>query len=325
MRRRDFISLIGGAAVWPIPTHAQQPALPVIGFLNGASPESYEHQLAAFRDGLKDGGYVEGRNVAIEYRWAEGHYDRLAEMAADLVNRKVAVIAATSTPANLAAKAATKTVPIVFTTGSDPVQLGLVAGLSHPGGNVTGVTTLQAELAPKRFELAHELMPNATTVAVLVNPANPIAEDLSADAQASARRLGLSLKILHASNDQEINDAFAGFSRLQAGVLIVGSDVYFIERSQRLAALALQYAVPTIFSYREYAAAGGLMSYSGSAIFSYRTAGVLTARILKGEKPADLPVQQATKIELIVNLKTAKAIGITIPLSLLGRADEVIE
>lgn len=192
MKRREFIGCIGGAlAAWPLGSHAQQPALPVIGFLNGASPESYEHQVAAFRDGLKDGGYVEGRNVAIEYRWAEGHYDRLPGMAADLVNLKVAVIAATSTPANLAAKAATRTVPIVFTTGSDPVRLGLVASLSHPGGNVTGVTTLQAELPPKRFELAHELMPGATTVAVLVNPTNPIAEDLSADALASARRLGL--------------------------------------------------------------------------------------------------------------------------------------
>ena len=326
MKRREFIGFIGGAvATWPLATHAQQPGLPVIGFLNGASPERYEHQVAAFRDGLKDGGYIEGRNVAIEYRWAEGHFERLPEMAADLVNRKVAVIAATSTPANLVAKAATRTIPIVFTTGGDPVHLGLVASLSHPGGNVTGVTTLQAELAPKRLELAHELMPSATTVALLVNPTNPIAGDFSTDAQAAARRLGLQLKVMHASTDQEINDAFAGFSRLQAGVLIVGTDVSFVERSQQLAALALQYAIPTIFSYREFAAAGGLMSYAGSAIFSYHTAGVLTARILKGEKPADLPVQQATNIELIVNLKTAKAIGITIPLSLLGRADEVIE
>jgi putative tryptophan/tyrosine transport system substrate-binding protein len=326
MKRREFIGCISGAlAAWPLGAHAQKPALPVIGFLNGASPESYEHQVAAFREGLNDGGFVEGCNVAIEYRWAEGHYDRLPEMAADLVSRKVAVIAATSTPANLVAKAATKTIPIVFTTGSDPVQLGLVASLSHPGGNVTGVTTLQAELAPKRFELAHELMPSATTVAILVNPANPIAEDLSTETQAAARTLGLQLKVMHASTDEEIREAFAGFSRLEAGVLIVGSDVFFIERSQRLAALALQYAVPTIFSYREYTAAGGLMSYSGSAIFSYHTAGVLTARILKGEKPANLPVQQATRIELIVNLKTAKAIGITIPMSLLGRADEVIE
>ena len=326
MKRRDFIALIGGAAaMWPLLAPAQQSAMPVVGFLNGASPESYEHQVAAFRDGLKDGGYVEGRNVAIEFRWAEGHYDRLPAMAADLVNRKVTVIAATSTPANIVAKAATKTIPIVFTTGSDPVQLGLVASLSHPGGNVTGATSLQAELAPKRFELAHELMPNATTIAVLVNPTNPIDKDLTADAQASARTFGLELKIIRASTDQEINEAFAGFSRLHAGVLIIGSDAFFIERSARLAALALQYAVPTIFSYREFAAAGGLMSYSGSAILSYRTAGLLTARILKGEKPADLPVQQATNIELIVNLKTAKAIGITIPLSLLARADEVIE
>lgn len=326
MKRRDFVMLVGGAAAtWPLLARAQPSTMPVVGFLNGASPESYTHQVAAFRDGLKDGGFVEGRNVAIEFRWAEGHYDRLPAMAADLVNRKVAVIAATSTPANIVAKAATKTIPIVFTTGSDPVQLGLVASLSHPGGNVTGATSLQAELAPKRFELAHELMPGATTVAVLVNPTNPIDKDLTMDAQASARTIGLQLEVLRASTDQEISDAFAGFSRLHAGVLIVGSDVFFIERSGRLAALALQYTVPTIFSYREYAAAGGLMSYSGSAILSYRTAGVMTARILKGEKPADLPVQQATKIELIVNLKTAKAIGITIPLPLIGRADEVIE
>lgn len=325
MRRRQFIGILGGMAPWPLGAHAQQPALPVIGFLNGASPESYEHQVGAFRDGLKDGGYVEGRNVTIEYRWAEGHYDRLPALAADLVNRKVAVIAATSTPANVFAKAATKTIPIVFTTGSDPVQLGLVASLSHPGGNVTGVTSLQAELAPKRFELAHELMPDATTVAVLVNPTNPIDKDLTTDAQVSARTFGLELKVIRASTDQEINDAFAGFSQLHAGALIVGSDVFFIERSKRLAELALQYAVPTIFSYREYAAAGGLMSYSGNAILSYHTAGLLAARVLKSEKPADLPVQQATKIELIVNLKTAKAIGIAIPVSLLGRADEVIE
>jgi putative tryptophan/tyrosine transport system substrate-binding protein len=325
MRRREFIGFIGGAVTWPLTTHAEQSALPVIGFLSGASPERYAHLAAAFRDGLKDGGYIEGRNVAIEYRWAGGHYDRLPDMAADLVNRKVAVIAATSTAANLIAKAATKTIPIVFTTGGDPVQLGLVASLSHPGGNVIGVTTLQAEVAPKRLELAHELMPKAATMALLVNPTNPIAEEVSADAQAAALRLRLRLEVLRASTDQEINDAFAGFSRLQAGVLIVGTDVFFVERSQRLAALALQYAVPTIFSYREFAAAGGLMSYSGSAIFSYHIAGVLTAKILKGEKPSDLRVQQATKIELIVNLKTAKAIGITIPLSLLGRADEVIE
>jgi putative tryptophan/tyrosine transport system substrate-binding protein len=326
MKRREFIGLFSGAVTtWPLGVRAQQPPMPVVGFLNGASPDSYERQVAAFRDGLMEGGYVEGRNVAIEYRWAEGHYDRLPAMAADLVNRKVAVIAATSTPANLVAKAATKTIPIVFTTGSDPVQLGLVASLSHPGGNVTGVTTLQVEVAPKRLELAHELMPNATTMALLVNPTNPIDKDLTTDAQASARAFGLQLKVIHASTDQEINDAFATFSQLDAGALIVGSDVFFIERSNRLAALALQYAVPTIFSYREYAAAGGLMSYSGSAIISYHTAGVLTARILKGEKPADLPVQQASKIELIVNLKTAKAIGITIPVSLLGRADEVIE
>ena len=325
MRRREFIALIGSAAALPLASRAQQSTMPVVGFLNGASPQSYEHQIAAFRDGLKDGGFVEGRNVAIEYRWAEGHYDRLPAMAADLVNRKVAVIAATSTPANVVAKAATKTIPIVFTTGSDPVQLGLVASLSHPGGNVTGATSLQAELAPKRFELAHELMPSATTVAVLVNPTNPIDKDLTTDAQASARAYGLQLKVIRASTDQEIKEAFTGFSQLGAGVLVVGSDVFFIERSQQLAALALQYAIPTIFSYREFAAAGGLMSYSGSAIISYHTAGVLTARILKGEKPADLPVQQATNIELIVNLRTAKAIGITIPLSLLARADEVIE
>src|SRR5579864_58136 len=326
MRRREFIALAGGAAVtWQLPAHAQQSTMPVVGFLNGASPERYKHQVAAFRDGLNDGGYVEGRNVAIEFRWAEGHYDRLAEMAADLVNRKVAVIAATSTPANLVAKAATRTIPIVFTTGSDPVQLGLVASLSHPGGNVTGVTTLQAELAPKRLELAHELTPKATTVALLVNPANPTDDILTDAAQVAAVRLGLKLKVLNASTDQEIADAFAGFSRLEAGVFIVGSDVSFVERSPRIAALALQYAVPTIFAYREFAAAGGLMSYSSNAVFSYHTAGALTARILKGEKPADLPVQQAAKIELIVNLKTAKAIGITIPLSVLGRADEVIE
>jgi len=325
MRRRKFIKLIGGAAVaWPLVARAQQAAMPVIGFLNGAASEGYAHYVAAFRDGLKEGGYIEGQNVAIEYRWADGHYNRLPDLAADLIRRQVSVIVA-NTPAILIAKAATKSIPIVFTTGSDPVLLGFVASLSHPGGNATGVTELSVEVAPKRMELAHELAPGATAMALLINPKHPSAGDLARDMHAAAIALGLQLHVLHASTEQEIEDAFASFSQLRAGVLIIMTDAFFFERSEQLAAQALRYAVPTMFETHDFAAAGGLMSYGGNLIFSYHTAGVLTGRILKGEKPADLPVQQSTTVELVVNLKTAKALGITVPLPLLGRADEVIE
>ena len=324
MRRRTFIAGLGTAAVWPLTARSQQ-AMPVIGFLNGASPDGYALYAAAFRGGLKDSGYVEGQNVAIEYRWAEGHYDRLPDMTADLVRRQVSVIVA-NTPANLAAKNATYTIPIVFTTASDPVQIGLVPNLSRPGGNVTGVTQLNVEIGPKRLELAHELMPAATAVAFLVNPSDPSrAETLTKDAQAAAVPLGLRLHVLRAVTDAEIDAAFARFAQLKAGVLVIGADALFNGKSQLLAELSLRYAVPAIYQYNEFANAGGLMSYGGSIKESYRWAGVYAGRILKGEKPADLPVQQSTTVELIVNLKTAKALGITVPLSLLGRADQIIE
>jgi putative tryptophan/tyrosine transport system substrate-binding protein len=325
MRRRKFIKLVGGVAVaWPLAARAQQ-VMPVVGFLSAASSEAYAPYVAAFRDGLKQSGYTEGQNVVIEYRWAEGHYDRLPEMAADFVRRKVSVIVA-NTPANLAAKAATSTIPIVFTTGGDPVQLGLVQSLSRPGGNVTGVTQLNVGLVPKRLELAHELMPAATAVALLLNPKDaPRTETVLRDAQAAASQLGLRLHILRASTDAETEAAFAGFAALKAGVLTIGPDSFFIAKSRLLAELSLRYAVPSIFEISEFAYAGGLMSYGGNIKESYRWAGVYTGRILKGDKPADLPVQRVTKVELIVNLKTAKALGVTVPLSLLGRADEVIE
>jgi putative ABC transport system substrate-binding protein len=326
MHRREFISLIGGAvAAWPLVALAQQPTMPVIGFLNVTSPDGYKLYVAAFRDGLKESGYVGGQNVAIEFRWAEGHNDRLPDMAADLVRRQVSVIVA-NTPANLVAKKATDTIPVVFTTASDPVQLGLVPNLSRPGGNVTGVSQLNVEIGPKRLELAHQLMPSATSLAFLVNPTDSTrAETLLRDAQAAAVRLGLQLLVLRASTDAEIDAAFAGFAQLKAGVLVIGADALFNGKSRLLAELSLRYGVPTIYETSEFAYAGSLMSYGGNLKESYRWAGIYAGRILKGDKPADLPVQRVTKVELIVNLKAAKALGITVPLSLLGRADEVIE
>ena len=325
MRRREFITLLGGAAAWPLAARAQQPAMPVIGFLNGGSPGPFAPYVAAFRQGLKEAGYIEGENVAIEYRWLEGQYDRAPSMAAELVRRQVAVIVANN-PGNLAAKAATTTIPIVFTTGGDPVQLGFVASLSRPGGNLTGVTQLSVEVGPKRLELAHELVPAATMIGLLVNPANPvIAEPITRNLQVASRTLGLTLHVLHASTEREIEMAFATLLQLRAGALVIGSDPFFNIQSEQLAALALRQAMPAIFQYRPFAAAGGLASYGGSIADSYRTAGVYTGRILKGEKPANLPVQRSTKVELIVNLKTARTLGITVPTALLVRADEVIE
>jgi putative ABC transport system substrate-binding protein len=326
MKRREFIGLLGGAAVATTSSaHAQQPAMPVVGFLNGASADGYVPMVIAFRQGLKQAGYVEGQNVAIEFRWADGHYDRLPAMAADLVRRQVSVIAATSTPANLIAKAATGTIPIVFTTAGDPVQLGLIASLSRPGGNVTGVTQLNVEVSPKRLELARELMPGVAIVALLVNPANPSAETISQSMQAVAQVIGLQLQVLQASSESELENAFANARKLGAGVLVIGADAFFNDKNQLLAELSLRHAMPAIFHYPEFTAAGGLMSYGGSITESYRTAGVLAGRILKGARPADLPVQQSTTVELIINLKSAKALGITVPLSLLGRADHVVE
>ena len=326
IRRRDFITLFGGAATWPFAAQAQQPATPVIGFLNGGSPDGYAPFVAMFRQGLKEAGYVEGQNVSIEYRWAEGQYNRLPSLVADLVQHKVTVIAATSTPAALAAKAATSTVPIVFTIGGDPIKLGLVASLRRPGGNVTGSTQLSVEVGPKRLELARELFPGATTFALLVNPTNPVAAAVSKDLEAVANTLGVRLHVLHASTEADFEAAFATAAQLRAAALVIGGgDPLFGSHAAQLGALALRHRVPAIYFLREFAAAGGLMSYGGSITDTYRLAGLYTGRILKGEKPADLPVVQSAKIELIVNLKTAKALGITVPIPVLGRADEVIE
>ena len=325
MRRREFIALLGGAAAWPLRARAQQPAMPVIGFLNGGSPGGYAPYLAAFLQGLKEAGYVEGRNVAIEYRWVEGQYEKLPAIAAELVHHPVAVIVANS-PGVLAVKAQTATIPIVFTTARDPVEIGLVASLNRPGGNLTGVTQLGVAVAPKRLELAHEMIPTATVIAVLVNPTNPATAEIQLrDLHAAARTLGLQLRVLHASTESDLDLVFATLVQQRIGALVIGTDGFLLSRTEQLAALTVRYALPAIFQDRAFAAAGGLMSYGGSTSDQYRLAGVYTGRILKGEKPADLPVVRSTKVELFINLRAAKALGLTIPLTLLGRADEVIE
>ena len=326
MKRRQFITLLGGAAAWPLVARAQQPAMPVVGFLNSESPIYYAPMAGAFRQGLNEAGYIDGRNVAIEYRWAEEQYDRLPAFAADLVRRRVTAIAAAGALSSpLAAKAATSTIPIVFSCGVDPVEFGLVASLNRPGANMTGVTTLTNELVAKRLELLHELVPAATRVALLVNPTNPGTRTLPADFQKAARTLGLETHILYASTEQDFDTAFAMIVELRLGGLVIGGDAFFNGRSEQLAALTLRHGVPTIYQYSQFALAGGVMSYGSNAMEAYRLVGNYTGRILKGEKPADLPVQQATKVELIINLKTAKALGLTVPLTLRGRADEVIE
>src|SRR5215467_11669935 len=326
MKRREFITLLGGVAAWPLVARAQQPAVPVVGFLNGGTADGYAPMVAAFRQGLNEAGYVEGRNVAIEYRWAGGQYDRLPSLAADLVQQKVTVITATTTPATLAAKAATSTVPIVFTTGGDPVELGLVASLNRPGRNLTGVTNLNVEVVPKRLELARELFPGATTVALLVNPANPVAARVSKDLQAVADTLGVRLHVLHASTEADFEAAFATAVQLRAAALVItAADPVFGSYAAQLGALALRHRVPAIYQYREFAAAGGLMSYGGYTTDTYRLGGVYTGRILKGEKPADLPVVQSTRGELITNLNPARALGFPVPLPLPGRAEEKIK
>jgi putative tryptophan/tyrosine transport system substrate-binding protein len=329
MRRREVIALLGGAAASPLlhtSTARSQQQLPVIGFVNVASPQGYAAPLSAFLKGLGETGYVDGHNVTIEYRWAEGRIDRLPAIIADLVHSQVAVIAATSTPAALAAKEATRTIPIVFETGGDPIQLGLVASLSRPGGNVTGVTQMSQEVAPKELELLHELLPAVRVLALLVNPADPaLSETQSSAFLSAAHALGLELHILNASTESDFDAVFANVSLLRAGGLMIATDALFTSHSDLLGALAARHTVPAIYKGREFAAAGGLMSYGSDVADSYRLAGTYAGRILKGDKPGDLPVQQATKIELIINMKTAKALGITFPLTLLGRADEVIE
>jgi putative ABC transport system substrate-binding protein len=324
MRRRDFITLLGGSVAWPLAARAQQPASQVIGLLISESAEAYASRLPAFRQGLGDAGYIEGKNVAIEYRWADGRYDRLPALAAELVQRRVSVIVA-NTPAAQAAKAATSTIPIVFSTAADPVAIGLVASLARPGRNVTGVTNLSVELGPKRLELLHELVPAADLIGVLVNPTNSNAEGYLREIQAAAATLGVKVHFLQASTVQDIDTVFAGLAQLHVAGLVIGTDPFFYGQSEQLGALSLRCAMPAIYSVRDFAVAGGLISYGDSLTTSYHLAGVYTGRILNGEKPADLPVQQTTKVEMTLNLKTAKALSITLPLTLLGRADEVIE
>ena len=326
MRRREFITLVGGAAAWPFAARAQQPVMPVVGLLGATTPHGFAAQLGAFRQGLSEAGFVEGRNVTIEYRWADDQYDRLPELAADLVRRQVAVIATLGgNAASVAAKAATTTIPVVFHGSVDPVEAGFVASLNRPGGNVTGVVSLNVDTGQKRLELLHELLPTATTIGLLLNPANAVAEVQSKDLQAAARTLGLQLRIANASTEHDFDAAFANLRQGQVHGLVIGTDGFLTSQSEQLAALTVRYGLPTIFQYRAFVVAGGLMSYGGSVTDSYRLSGVYTGRILKGEKPADLPVQQATKVELIINLKTARTLGITFPITLLGRADEVIE
>ena len=327
MRRREFIAGLGGAVAWPFSGHAQQPAMmPVIGFLSSASPGQDAGRLRGFRKGLSESGYIEGRNVGIEYRWAEEQNDRLPAMAADLVRRSVGVIVqAGQISGALAAKALTKTIPIVFLTGGDPVALGLVDSLNRPGGNVTGVVSLSTELEPKKLELLQGVIPSSKIVGVLINDTNPFAQSQSVRLQQAAHALGLTVLIVSASIEDDFEAVFAKLIEQRVGGLVIANDGLFISKPERLAALATRYALPTIFQFRTFAAAGGLMSYGGDLVDLYRLSGTYTGRILKGERPADLPVQQSTKVELIVNLKTAKALGINVPLNLLGRADEVIE
>jgi ABC-type uncharacterized transport system substrate-binding protein len=328
VRRRRFIGLLGGAAAWPLAARAQQPTMPVIGFLSGQSPEASAHLVAAFRRGLQDTGYAEGRNVTIEFRWALGQSDRLPALAADLVGHRVAVIAATAgggTAASLAAKAATTTIPIVFTSGTDPVGIGLVRSLNRPGGNVTGVTFFSAALGPKRLGLLRDLVRNPDLIAVVLNPSFPDAAREQREVEEAAHTIGQRITILHASDSREIDTAFETLIGMRAGGLLVCADPFFIAQRQQFASLAARHAVPAIFEDRDFTVAGGLMSYGASFADAVRQVGNYTGRILRGEKPGDLPVWQPTKFELVINLKTARALGLTVPGSLLALADEVIE
>jgi ABC-type uncharacterized transport system substrate-binding protein len=322
--RREFITLLGGAAAWPLVARGEQAALPVIGFLNGASPDSYADRVRAFHQGLGETGYFERRNVLIEFRWARGEYEHLTELVADLVRRRVAVIV-TNGPSVVAAKAATEKIPIVFVMAGDPVSRGLIASLNHPGGNLTGVTNLNLELGPKRLEFLQQLLPRATSVATLINPTNPNAATLANDLRAAGRSLGLQVQALHASAEADFEPVFATLKRSQVAGLVIGTDPFFNSQSKQLAAYATRHEIPTIFQFREFAAAGGLMSYGGNGTDGFRQAGIYSGRILNGEKPADLPVQQETRAELVINLKAAKTLALDVPPSLLARADEVIE
>jgi putative ABC transport system substrate-binding protein len=325
MKRREFITLLGGAAAWPLTARAQQPAMPVIGYLSTGSEDSDVFRLNAFRRGLNETGFVEGQNVTIEYRWAQGQYDRLSALAADLVRRKVSVIYAMSTPSALAAKEATTAIPIVFNVGDDPVMLSLVSSLSRPGSNITGIALLNVEVMAKRLELLRELVPTVAVIALLVNPTSNLTNDETRAAGDAARALGLQLNTLNATDEREIDSAFSTLAQKRISTLVISTDSFFTNRRDQLVALAARHRMLVIYAYREFVLAGGLMSYGTNWTDTHRQGGVYTGRVLKGEKPADLPVQQVTRLELVINLKTAKALSVTVPTALLVRADEVIE